>query len=382
MTAVTVWLSDSLIPAVSSVIDFFTTWAPLFTILAIGAGAYAAALLILNGAMIASKVAMVAATVAQWAMNVAMMANPIGLVVAAIVALVAGLIWFFTQTELGQEIWANFTSFLGDAFTWLWENILKPVIDAIAAAFTWLWENIIMPVVNFIISYINLWAAIITWLWENVLSPIFGFIGAIFEWLWKNVIMPVVNFIIAYIQTLGAIFNWLWTNVIKPVADFIGSAINLVGQVIGKVFGAVGDTIRGAFEGVVGFIKGVINSIIDVINGALGGINSLIKAVNNVPGVNFPTIPKIPRLEKGGTLSKGGVALVGERGPEFVTLPTGATVHPNGTGIGNAGGGGGVVIEHVTLDLSKVRNVADLLDLFEGLGQTARQGRSISPAGV
>lgn len=54
-----------------------------------------------------------AASVAQWALNVAMNANPIVLIITLIAALVAGLIYFFTQTEAGRNIWSKFTSFVG-----------------------------------------------------------------------------------------------------------------------------------------------------------------------------------------------------------------------------------------------------------------------------
>ena len=54
-----------------------------------------------------------AAAIAQQLLNVAMNANPIMIVITAIGALVGALTWFFTQTETGRQIWANFTSFLG-----------------------------------------------------------------------------------------------------------------------------------------------------------------------------------------------------------------------------------------------------------------------------
>ena len=65
------------------------------------------------GALKGFSVASTAASVAQWALNVAMNANPIMIVVTAIGALVAALVWFFTQTESGRRIWASFTSWLG-----------------------------------------------------------------------------------------------------------------------------------------------------------------------------------------------------------------------------------------------------------------------------
>jgi hypothetical protein len=70
------------------------------------------------------------ATIAQLGLNAAMLLNPIAAVIAVIVALVAGLIFFFTQTKTGQKIWADFTKFLGDA----WNNVSKFFSDS--------WKNI------------------------------------------------------------------------------------------------------------------------------------------------------------------------------------------------------------------------------------------------
>ena len=41
-------------------------------------------------------------------------ANPIGLGIAAVAAAVAGLTWFFTQTETGKKLWADFTGWISE----------------------------------------------------------------------------------------------------------------------------------------------------------------------------------------------------------------------------------------------------------------------------
>lgn len=64
------------------------------------AGNVGMAAIALRGLGIASGIA----TAAQWLWNAALSANPIGIVVLAIAGLVAGLVWFFTQTEAGQAI--------------------------------------------------------------------------------------------------------------------------------------------------------------------------------------------------------------------------------------------------------------------------------------
>ena len=51
-------------------------------------------------------------------------------------------------------------------------------------------------------------------------------------------------------------------------------------------------------------------------------------------GGRYMEMAKMAGLANGGFIQRGGMALVGERGPEIVSLPGGSTVHPNGTGPG------------------------------------------------
>ena len=69
-----------------------------------------------------------------------------------------------------------------------------------------------------------------------------------------------------------------------------------------------------------GFFAGIVNKLID-------GVNALTP--------KWSGIPDIPHMAKGGLIGRGGLALVGERGPELVNLPKGARVHPNGSNGGN-----------------------------------------------
>lgn len=60
------------------------------------------------------SLASTAASIGQWALNAAMNANPVMILVTAVGALVAALVWFFTQTETGRQKWSQFTAFLGN----------------------------------------------------------------------------------------------------------------------------------------------------------------------------------------------------------------------------------------------------------------------------
>ena len=98
-----------------------------------------------------------------------------------------------------------------------------------------------------------------------------------------------------------------------------------------KAWQGVQDIFRGIFEALEGIVKIPINGIISILNTALGAINALIAGVNKLldglraVGVKVPVIPSIPTiayLAKGGILEAGN-AIVGEKGPELLSLTNG-----------------------------------------------------------
>ncbi|MDO5533234.1 MAG: tape measure protein [Propionibacteriaceae bacterium] len=72
---------------------------------------------------------------------VVLAANPIGATIAAVAALAAGLVWFFTQTDVGREAWATFTTWLADT----WAGLVELATGAWAGLtefFSGLWADI------------------------------------------------------------------------------------------------------------------------------------------------------------------------------------------------------------------------------------------------
>ena len=304
-------------------------------------------------------------TAAQWLWNSAILANPIAAIVIAVAALVAGLVWFFTQTEIGRQAWATFTEALASAWTWLWETVLKPgfeafvgffvsmwengikpVIDAIAAGFQWLWDNILFPVISATMLIFGLLAALVIWLWdaafkpalegigaafswlyENIVQPVFAGMAAAFNWIWQNVIMPVVGFIISYFETWGKILSWLYNNIVTPIFDGIASVINWiwsdviqpvfnwvmelfekVGTTTEDIFGRVGTFMKETFENMVNVVRVPLNKIIGFINKVIDALNTIkVKIPDFVPiwgGKNFSlNIPRVPEIP---LMAKGG----------------------------------------------------------------------------
>lgn len=215
-------------------------------------GSITAATLALNVQSAAQRASAIASGIAAGGMRVLGAAvrfamGPIGIIITIVGALVAGLIWFFTQTELGQGIvQAAFAAIhvavaaLGQVFAWLWENAIKPAWDAISAGATWLYENALKPAFDGIALavqvvggavqlYIGFWVSIFqavataaTWLWQNILAPAFQGIFAVVSWVGTAVFAIFDLLVHILVFVVGAAVTWLYETIFKPVFDLIG----------------------------------------------------------------------------------------------------------------------------------------------------------------
>lgn len=146
---------------------------------------------------------------------------------------------------------------------------------------------------------------------------------------------------------LGEQLNWFFANV-KNIWDSVKQVLDGVIDFIRGVFTGdwqrawegVKEIFRGTFNALASIAKVPINSVIALLNGAINGINMMIDALNGlhftipdwVPllggkefGLNLKHVGRIPYLASGGILSSGS-AVVGEAGPELLTLTGGRAV--------------------------------------------------------
>lgn len=109
------------------------------------------------------------------------------------------------------------------------------------------------------------------------------------------------------------------------------------------------------------------NTVVGAIQTVLGWFGRLLEMIGKVPLVQGALKAlgsiKIPGLAEGGTVARGGFALVGERGPELVSLPQGSRVFSNSESRRMSGGTGGVNIG--TLN---VTSEFDLINAFRFIG--------------
>lgn len=199
----------------------------------------------------------------------AMSANPIGIAITAIAALTAGLVYFFTQTEIGRQIWQGFM----DWFSGVWQSVapvLTEVWNGIVETATTVWNNmmaVVAPIIQAVVDFIHsVWDGVSQWWTENQ-----GLIQQTFTTVWNAIqtviqtVMPIIQSIIeTAMSVLGPLIEGTWNNictVVTTVWELIKIAIQTAMDVIGGIITAVMAAINGDWDTAWNALKGVGESI-------------------------------------------------------------------------------------------------------------------------
>ncbi|PPG36336.1 phage tail tape measure protein [Rathayibacter sp. AY2B5] len=299
--------------------------------------------------------AFVAWTASIWASTIALLANPITWIVVGIVALIAAIVLLVlnwdTVVATITDIWGGFIGWITDGLNafgawWseMWGGLGNWIVEIWTGFTTWVSEVF----TNFL-SGLQIIGAIISAWWNGLWTGIGDFVGGVWNWI-VGAVTGYINLVLAVFTTVGALIGAVWSGLWNGIISFftgawdtIAGILDTIGDTFATVFNTIGDVIRGAFEGVVSFVTDLINNIIRPINDLIDGVNGITGVVGDAIGISL-SIPNIPMLWQGGTVTGAGSVIVGERGPELLTLPRGATVDPD---IGNANRGGPQVTQNI-----------------------------------
>ncbi len=155
-----------------------------------------------------------------------------------------------------------------------------------------------------------------------------------------------------YWGVLKSIVQIAWNTItriiipaVRGILSFLRPALHLIAAIWKTAWGGMSDAFGAVFRGLVGLAKPALNGIISLINLVIHAVNALIHGFNAIPfHDDVPTIPTIPHLARGGRVFSAGSVLVGERGPELLRLPRGATVAPIASSSPGAGHVGDVYV--------------------------------------
>ena len=185
------------------------------------------------------------------ALNTAMKANLFGIIALAVIGLVAGLTYFFTQTETGKAIvaaaWDGIQKVVGGVVDWF-TNTAMPAIQDFIGGIVGFFEDLsegAKPAIEGVKSAVGGVASFFETVVGPAIKSVFDGIGAVFTWLYENIVKPVFDGIATAVGVVVAVFQGIY-NFLKPVFDSIGVIIggfymffegvfNLVVAIIQKV---------------------------------------------------------------------------------------------------------------------------------------------------
>ena len=237
----------------------------------------AASTKIAQNAQLAWNAVTSAGTAIQRAFNAVLKANPAGFWVTIFATVVAALVWFFTQTEVGRKAWAAFTSWLSETWAalvegakaiWnglgeflanLWATITGGVQSAwngIAGFFTSLWQTIGGGVTG-------AWTSITTFLsgvWTGISTTATTIFTSVRDFI-INVFTVIGALIVAPLQAIqngiDTVFGW--------ILSFITQQMNSTNTVWSTVWTAIYNVVNTIFTLIRGYISTVVNAIRTII---------------------------------------------------------------------------------------------------------------------
>ncbi|ALM63906.1 tail length tape measure protein [Lactococcus phage 936 group phage PhiF0139] len=234
-------------------------------------------------------------TAIQGAFNAVMAVNPFVALGVAIAAIVAGLVYFFTQTETGKKVWASFVDFLKSA----WDGIVS-FFSGIGQWFAdiWngavdgakgIWQGLVDWFSGIIQSIQNIWNGITTFfttLWTSVVTGIqtawagvTGFFSGIFNAV-RGVVSSVFSAIGSFASNAWGVVSSIWS----VVSGFFSRIFNTVKSAVSSVFSALGgfasnawDAIKDVFASVGSWFGDVFDSAKETVSDALGALGDIAK---------------------------------------------------------------------------------------------------------
>lgn len=257
---------------------------------------------------------------------------------------------------------------------------ISTAIGVLSSAISFLVANPIVLLIAAIVGLVTLIATKGEQI-KEILNKVDGFLQNIFVKDWSKQFGALGEFLNAFF----AIVKGVWDSIKKiftGIIDFIRGVFTGNWK---QAWEGVKSIFSGVFNALLTIAKAPLNLLIGLVNGLIDGLNFLIRGINkigfDVPdwvpiiggkkfGFNLKEIGKIAYLAQGGILSSG-TAVVGEAGPELLTMNNGrAVVQPltNNTTNQNYGG--------VTLNIygAAGQSIQDLAEIImDEIGDATRR---------
>lgn len=313
-----------------------------------------AQLYILIGALVAYKLATsgIETATKAWAavqglLNKVMNMSPIAKIVTALTLLGAAVVYAWQHSETFRDVLKKVWEVIQGVISFAWNNVIKPVMDALVAAFQWVvsavgaaadfisaawtavagflsdvWDGIIAGVQaawGFVRDYIiqplqtawdwivNLFSTIVGWIDDHILQPIVGAVQAAFGFVKDYIIAPLQaawDWITGVFSAIGnfiadkiwepikngakAAFGFIKSAIIDPLKAAFDWVVNIfagIGKVFGDIWQGMIDTMKKIFSGAANIVSDAFSGVVDFLKSIVNGV---IKFFNNtvIWGIN------------------------------------------------------------------------------------------------
>jgi len=201
----------------------------------------------------------------------------------------------------------------------LFGEILNQILPPLVEIFVKVFESL-SPILKVIMDLVS---KTVLPLFNELLTALSPIIGAVFDLLGPllDALTPVFDLFAELAQIIMPALNPLLEalkpilNALKPIIEVIGIVLKPIADLLSKIVSAVKWIIENIGEIATAFTPG---------GSYLGGI---IKGETAKMQDKARSAQKMPYMAEGGSVGYTGQYIVGEEGPEMVTLPKGAYVH-------------------------------------------------------
>lgn len=194
-------------------------------------------------------------------------------------------------------------------------------------------------------------------------------------------LLPVIT---AFVDVITAIPTPVLTAVIAITS--IATVILLVVKAVKELSGPV-SMVSGLVGGVMSFMDPLyrrimlivagITALVAVVAVLIGKGNEINSAMSGISSATTGTMraanSKVPQYATGTRNARGGMALVGENGPELVNLRGGERIYTNGQ-TRSLLGGDSISIGQITIDAKNVKEFNDIVNIARNEAVSMRQG--------
>ena len=206
----------------------------------------------------------------QFAFNAVMAINPFVALGMAIVAIVAGLVYFFTQTKTGKKIWADFVDFLKSA----WDGVVS-FFSGIGQWFADIWNGVVDGAKG-------IWQGLVDW-FSGIIQGIkdaWNGVKEFFTGLWDGIVNIVTTAFTTISSLVTNAYNWFITT-FQPLISFYQSIFGLIGSVINLAFQFILAIVRGAYQLVVNAWQGYSAWFGGIFDAVKGIVSTVFKAIGD-----------------------------------------------------------------------------------------------------